>query len=62
MSPFPAAAEENLGFTVAIFHFLTEKFDFVLILPSGLEAKFQVNSTTPECFASGESRVICAPP
>jgi hypothetical protein len=28
--PFPAAAEENLGFTVGIFHFLTEKVNFIL--------------------------------
>jgi hypothetical protein len=30
--PFPAAAEESLGFIVGIFHFLTEKVNFILIL------------------------------
>jgi hypothetical protein len=28
--PFPAAAEENLGFIVGIFHFFTEKVNFIL--------------------------------
>jgi hypothetical protein len=28
--PFPAAAEEDLGFIVGIFHFLTEKVNFIL--------------------------------
>jgi hypothetical protein len=36
--PFPAAAEENLGFTVGVFHFLTEKVNF--ILPFGLGPDF----------------------
>jgi hypothetical protein len=36
--PFPAAAEENLGFIVGIFHFLTEKVN--LILPFGLGPDF----------------------
>jgi hypothetical protein len=38
--PSPAAAEENLGFTVGIFRFLTEKVNF--ILPFGLEANFHI--------------------
>jgi hypothetical protein len=46
--PFPAAAEENLGFIVGIFHFLTEKVNFILpfglgpdfILPFGLGPDF----------------------
>jgi hypothetical protein len=46
--PFPAAAEENLDFTVGIFHFLTKKVNFILpfslgpdfILPFGLGPDF----------------------
>jgi hypothetical protein len=38
--PFPAAADENVGFALAIFHFLTEKVKFML--PFGLEANFHI--------------------
>jgi hypothetical protein len=66
--PFPAVAEENLGFIVCIFHFLTEKVNFILpfglgpdfILPFGPGTRFHI--TVPGFFGSGEYSVICAPP
>jgi hypothetical protein len=67
--PFPAAAEENLGFIVGIFHFLTEKVNFIYITVwSGTGFHITVRPgtgfhiTVPGFFGSGEYSVICAPP
>jgi hypothetical protein len=67
--PFPAAAEENLGFIVGIFHFLTEKVNFILPFgPAGTGFHITVRPgagfhiTVPGFFGSPEYSVICAPP